>query len=439
MFYSLRRTGLFVLFLITCSVSSVAAIETLSFQAVLASGLENSFDSRINAENINASRAAVIEAKADYYPQLSLRFGQAYVHVYDEYSSVASVGDTVYSDSISKYKHSLSFYAQYNLFDFGRRKLGVNYAKQQVNIAESQNDQSRFENSQSLLALYVKALKLQKQIAVQQNILNGRKRIFNLIQQLLVAGKYGHQDVGDAAIMLAQSVSHLDQLRVDLQSILDNISFYTRRFYAAEKIHLADFEVSASIGDTAILTDKLPELRILEEQIARKETELAIARRELFPRLTLTGSYGMYGSNDNSYSDSLEQMSQRDANVTLSLVMPIFDGFAAKAKKQRLQHEMLRLKVEKEKTLADLGNRVSAAQRSFCSLQHLNIERSQQKRQIVQQVDDFNRLSQQKLTDQVTFVQRMIELEQHHLENDLQEVDSAAAATLLTLLQGASS
>ena len=439
MFLLLKRTGLIVLFLLLCSVIPSLSVETLTFQQILQEGLTGSFDLRISAENIAAAEAAVLESKADYYPQLSLRFGQAYVHVYDEYSSVASVGDAVYSDYVSKYKHSLSFYAQYTLYDFGRRKLGVQNAEQQVNITELQKDQSRFENAQSLLDLYVKALKLQKQMTVQQNILNGRKRIFVLTQQLLNAGTYGYQQVGDAAILLAQSVSKLDQLQIDLQSTLDNLSFYTSKPYVAEQIDLSDLEISAGFDKSEIFTDKFPEIRILEEQIARKGTELAIVQRELYPRLTFNGSYGMYGSADNSYSDSLEQMRQRDASVTLSLSIPLFDGFSTKAKKQRLRHELSRLKVEKEKTLAALINRVGAAQRSFRSLRQLKEERSQQERRIVQQIDDSNRLSRHKLIDQVTFVQRKIELEQHNLENDLLEVDSAAAATLLTLLQGASS
>ena len=439
MFHSLRRVGFFALFLLICSVVPATSVETLTFQKVLADGLENSFDSRINAENVNASRAAVLESKADYYPQLSLRFGQEYVHVYEQNSAVASVGDTVYSDYTSKYKHSLSLYAQYNLYDFGRRRLGVHYADQQVAISELQKDQSRFENSQKLLDLYSQGLRLQKQRAVQKKILSGRKRIFELTQQLLQAGKYGHQVVADAAIALAQTISQLDRLQIDFQATLDNLAFYTRTSYAAEQIYLDDFKLGDGVEDLVVHAAKFPDIRSLQQQIERKETELAIARYELLPKLNLRGSYGMYGSDDNSFSDSLEQMGKRDTSVTLSFVLPLFDGFAASAKKQRLQHDIARLRVEKEKALANLDNTINSARRSFLSLQNRKGERSQQKRRIYQQNNDYDRLSEQQLTDQMTLVQKSIELEQHHLDNDLQELDAAAAAILLTLLQEAGS
>lgn len=439
MFHSLRRVGFFALFLLICFVESATSTETLTFQRVLADGLENSFDNRINAENINASKAAVLESKADYYPQLSLRFGQEYVHVYDQNSAVASVGDTVYSDYQSKYKHSLSFYAQYNLYDFGQRRLSVQYADQLVTISELQKDQSRFENSQKLLDLYSQGLRLQKQIAVQQKIHSGRKRIFELTQQLLQAGKYGHQVVADAAILLAQTISQLDRLQIDFQTTLDRLSFYTCQIYIADSISLADFGLSAGPDDGDISAAQLPEIKILQQQVERKEMEFAIAERELLPKLTLQGGYGMYGSDDNSYSDSLQQLSKRDASVTLSFVLPLFDGFAASAKKQRLQHDIARLKVEKEKALANLDNTINSARRSFHSLQNRKDGRSQQKRRIYQQIDDYDRLSEQQLTDQVKLVQKSIELEQQHLDNDLQEVASAAAAIFLTLLQEAGS
>lgn len=435
MFHSLRRVVFLALILLICSVAPALSVETLTFQKVLADGLENNFDSRINAETVNASRAAVLESKADYYPHLSLRFGQEYVHVYDQNNAVAAVGDTVYSDYNSKYKHSLSLYAQYNLYDFGRRRLSVHYAGQQVKISELQKDQSRFENSQKLLDFYSQGLRLQKQIAVQEKILSARKIIFELTQQLLEAGKYGHQIVGDAAIALAQTIAQLDRLHIDFQATLDNLSFYTRTPYVAEQIYLADFKLRDAIENLVVHVESFPDIRSLQQQIESKETELAIARCELLPKLTLRGSYGMYGSDDNSFADSLDQIRKRDASVTLSLVMPLFDGFSTRARKQRLQHDITRLKVEKEKALAHLDNNINAARRTFHSLHNRKAERSEQKRRIYQQIDDYDRLAQQQLTDQMTLVQKSIELEQHHLDNNLQEVDSAAAAILLTLLQ----
>lgn len=438
MFYSfLCRVVVFdLVFLIGFAPSGLFA-ETLTFQQVLAAAFEQAYELKISEEDVEASKAAVAEAKAGYYPQLTLHFGQEYVHVYDEYSAVASVGDTVYSDYVSKYKHSLAFYARYNLYDFGRRRLGVQHANQQVGISKLQKEYAVFESSQKLLDYYSEALKLQKRITVIQKILDGRKKMFALSQQLQAAGQYGHLRVGEAAISLAQTVTQLDDLQVEFQTALDLLSFYTRNAYPADSIYLADLESVAVNVDKVVSVPQLPEIKILQQKLERKETELAIAKCELLPELTLQGAYGMYGNDDSSYHDSLDTIRKRDVSITLSFVLPLFDGFANSAQKKRLRHEISRLKIEQQKAMAEWKSRLSLARRSFKSLNRRIVERAQQNRQISWQISDFDRLAQQKMTDQVTLIEKMIELEQLNLDVALQEVDSAAAAIRLMLFQEA--
>lgn len=423
--------------LVGCPVSFCAAAQTITFDQILAAGLKNGFDAHIAAEGVRVSEAAVTEAKADLYPQLSLRFGQEYVHVYDEFNSVVSIGDTVYSDSTSKYKHSLGFYSQYNLYDFGRRRLTIEHARQQVHHSELQLKQVQFEISIALLERYAQALKLQKQLAVEERAFAGRKRIFQLSQQLGTAGKMGQQEIGEAALLLAQTTSRMDALKVELQSALDAISVYTREEYHSESLLIADFTSSENLESVVFNVDQLPQVRILDQQIRQKETELAIAKRANLPQLTLNGSFGMYGSDDHSYHDSLDQMSKRDAGITLSLTMPIFDGFAAAAKKQRLQHEINRLQLKKRKAGAELQADIDNSLRSYHSLTQLSGNRNKQQRQVELQINNYERLSRQQLTDQVTLTRKTIDLAQYRLETRLQAIDTAASAIRLSLLQGA--
>lgn len=435
----LSRIAVLALCLMSYPVFSISFAATLTFQQVLDAGLKNGFDVRIADESTRASEFAVEEAKADYYPQVSLRFGHEYVHVYDKFNSVVSVGDTVYSDSTSKYKHSLGFYAQYNLYDFGRRRLNVHYAKQQVILSELQTKQAHYETCVTLLDLYVNALKIQKQIKIEERIFNNRKRIFQLAEKLQGAGKYGYQEVGDAAILLAQATARLDGLIVDFQSLLNSLSIYTGSKYISSDISVTDLNSSTYEGDLGIVVGGLPETLIIQQQIERKETELAIAKRALLPSLSLRGSFGMYGSDDHSYSDSLDQMSKRDASIALSFTMPLFDGFAASAKKKRLQHEISRLQLEKQKVIAELDANLQKIQNSYRSLSQLKGERLHQKQRINQQINNFARLSRQQLTDQDTLAKKAIDLDQYQLETSLQEVDAAAAALQLSLFKEAGS
>ena len=424
--------------LLLCS-PAYSHAETLTFDKVLAEGLKNALDPQIGAENLAAAEAAVGEAKADYYPQLSLRYGQEYVHVYDEFNAVVSVGDTVYSDSTSKYKSSLYLFSQYNLYDFGRRRLKVDYAEQQVRISSLQIDQSRLEISRQLLDLYSRGLKLQYRIAVQQALLGGHNRIYRLAEQLRGAGRYGRQDVGDAALALAESLSGLEDLRIEYGGILAELSLYTCSNYNPDDVTLAGLEMPEEDPPSGESLKLFPEVLILQEQIKRKNTELTLAERTFLPQLTLSGSFGMYGSDDNSYSDALHAVSKRDASIYLSINMPLFDGFAARSQKRRLQHEIAGLELEKQKIIMELQNEYRKVRMSYQSLQNFEQERDDVKRRIIQQSNDLSRLSQQQMIDQVALEQKQIAFARHRLDADLRQIDYVSAALLLKLLNKAGS
>jgi len=438
LFYSMPcRAVIVALWLLCCPVLSAA--ETLTFSDVLVAGLKNAFDRQIGEQNLLAAEAAVDEARADYYPQLSLRYGQEYVHVYDKYNSVVSVGGTVYSDSASKYKNSFYLSSQYTLFDFGRRKLGVDYAKQQTRIVELQLKQQHLELSRTLLELYTRALKLQKQLTVQQLIMQGQKRVFRLAEQLQQAGRYGRQDVGAAALALAEAGVRFEDLQVEYRSTIADLSFYLQQQFNPEGLHFAEIPLSEESSPRPEITESFPEVLILQQQIEKKRTELAITKRTFLPQLTLSGSFGMYGSNDNSYRDSIHELSKRDASISLAITMALFDGFESRAKKRRLGHELASLKLEKNKKMAELQNEYRKVRMSYQSLQTLVPERRDFDRLVRQQTGDLSRLSQQQMTDQVTLERQRIEYVQKQLTTDLQRVDYTSAAMLLSLLNEAGS
>ena len=413
--------------------------ELLTFDNILVEGLKNALDPHIAAETLAASEAAVGEARADDYPQLSLRYGQEYVHVYDEFNAVVSVGDRVYSDSTSKYKNSLYLFSRYNLYDFGRRRLKIDYAEQQVRIATLRIDRTRLEVSRQLLDLYSRGLKLQYRIAVQQTVLDRHNRIYRLAEQLRGSGRYGRQDVGDAALALAETLSELEDLRIEYGAVLGELSLYTRSNYNPDDATLAGLELPREDPPPGEDLDLFPEVLILQQQIQRKKTELAIAERTLLPQLTLSGSFGMYGSDDNSYGDALQALSKRDASIYLSFNMTLFDGFAVRSQKRRLRHEIAGLELEKRKTIMELQNEYRKVRRSYQSLRDFEQERDDVKRRIVRQTSDLSRLSQQQMIDQVALERKRIAFARHRLDADLRQINYVSAALLLKLLNEAGS
>lgn len=431
MFVLLRSRSYSALLCLTICLSvQPARAEKLSFDAVLSAAQKNSFDLKIAREGVQANRASVDEALADYYPHLSLRFGNEYVHVFHENGNVVSVGDAIIADTASGYKHSLIAGFSYNLFDFGVRRLTVENAGRQVQIANLHEQQVYIDLRKDLLDHYSSALKLQKQIHATEAILERRNRIFRLSRQLRQAGTLGREQVGSAALSLAETLEHLEDLKVRYEDALGSLSLYTRQTYRADNATLADLPLHENLK-TGIDLEVLPEEQVFQRQIDSKQTELSIARRSMLPKLTLYGSYRMFGSDADSFSRSASSLDSRDTSITVYLEWPLFSGFADRAKTARLEHELAGLRYRKQKRKAELTQEYTSLVTSYRSAVEDQDNRRQQLVQMAQVQTDAERLAARQITDRINFHNQMIQLTRQQLEVELRQIEYAASALAL--------
>ena len=407
--------------------------EILTIEMVLSEAQKNSFDIKIAQENVQASRAFIGEAQADYFPRLSVRFGNEYVHVFEEDGDIVSVGDAIIANNASGYKHSLIAGLSYNLFDFGVRQLTVQNAKRQEMIAGQLGRQSLWDVHKEILERYSSALKLQKQIRAMETIFKRQNAIFRLIRQLQQAGTVGREQVGTAALDLAETLRQRDDLKVRYQDALGSLSFYTQQTYLGEMIELGDL-VQPDEVNPQINLDFFPEVLVYQQQIENKKAELSIVKRSMLPKLTLSGAYRMFGSDDDTFGDSFSSMSSRDASVTVYLEWPVFAGFESLAKKKRLQHELASLGYQKLKKKAELQQEFSSIVNNYETYTMVQENRQQQLVQIDREQSDAQRLSEQQITDQISFHNKMIQLIRQRLQVEIWQVDYATTALALDFM-----
>jgi len=155
------------------------------------------------ADHLRAVSAQVAEARSDYYPQLSARLGNEYVRVHGAAGNVVSVGDAILADNASGYKHSLTFSAQYTLYDFGRRSLNFQYAEGRRRVVELEREQVLRRVRQQVVELYGQALKQQKRLEVQRLRQEALVQVYRFSERLQQAGRYGREAVVTAALELA--------------------------------------------------------------------------------------------------------------------------------------------------------------------------------------------------------------------------------------------
>lgn len=165
--------------------------EQIHLEEVLAETRLHAIDLRIAQYNLLAATAQVAETRSDYYPQLSLRFGNEYVRVHDADNNIVSVGDAIIADSASGYKHSLILSAHHTLYDFGRRALGLRHALGRQRIAEEQHTKVWWEIRRQVVDLYARALKQQKMRDAHRHRNAAAQEIYRLSERLHSAGRCG--------------------------------------------------------------------------------------------------------------------------------------------------------------------------------------------------------------------------------------------------------
>jgi outer membrane protein TolC len=235
-----------------------------------------------------------------------------------------------------------------------------------------------------------------------------------------------------AALELAEVVTRIDDLTIDFQAMLDLLGFYTGRFYTAADTTLTMLaDPGKSIPPGPIDPRLLPEVLALEEEIARKEKEYAISRKEMLPQFYLNGGFSMYGNDTTNVLQSLENLGSRDGSISLVAQWEIFSGFGDQAKSLRIKEEAARMNLEKEKRLAELSREIQTASHTYEMYQAGEGNHRERRSGIDKSRVTIDRLARQDIWDQVTLLENDIRLIEHELDIELNKIEKSAAGMKL--------
>ncbi len=405
-----------VLIVLTCIIYSPAVAQAidLDFEAVMEQALVNSYDVAIAQKNIDISRIYTEEARSLYYPTLTMQAYNQYVDLFSQEDEVVATGDYISPYGESMFQNSLTARVVYLLYDFGVRDLKSDHAEQGVRVSRLKSDHASITARQDMLERYAKALAVSRQLEFQRTICERRRDIYGCVKRLYQAGAVDQTQVEASALELAEAATRIDDLTADFQAALDFLGYYTGQTYTAEDTMLA---MLADPGDRippgAIDPLSLPEVAALDEEIARKEKEAAIAVKEMLPQFYFDGAFSMYGS------------------IALVAQWEIFSGFGDLAKSRRLKEEAARMNLEKEKRLAELAREIQAASHTYAMYQTGGAHRQERRAGIDKSRIMLDRLARQDIWDQVTLLENDIRLIEHELDMELKNIGKAAAGLKL--------
>jgi len=422
--------------LFNLSIKSVKA-ECLSYLDILTKSIENSYDLKLSGKDIDISKAALKEARSEYFPTLKTGFNTEYVNDLKNGSGrISSVGGTFIPPN-TEFQNMLSVGLNYNLYDFGVRGKKVGIAKKDVSEKKIVYKQTLRELKLNITDLYTQALLIYKEIKIKQDTLLVDTKLFNMKQRLFNAGKISKIDLATEAIKVAKLVDDIDNLKIKFKNSLEDISMYTGEKYSGDTVEMLDFDEDniIPVNNVAPVSSNkekifqlqaerkkvvdLPsrfdpknteEYHIYQLEIEKKKAELAILERQRLPQFGLYTNYILYGSERSNMADSFGNLSQTNVSFGISSSLPVFDGFKNSAQRQKTKFEIARLEIERDKKVAELVNKY---EKTHKTAQFYNLEIQKQEdllAKVNNKLEMIDKLDKQKLINKTEILSSKEEL-----------------------------
>ncbi|OPY76708.1 MAG: outer membrane channel protein [Syntrophorhabdus sp. PtaU1.Bin058] len=407
----------------------------IDFDTVAEKAVRHSQEVRMSDIDIRISQSAKKEALSTFYPLLSVRWNSGYVKdLTDGTAQVTSVGDVILLEN-TMFQNALSLGIGYDLYDFGAKDKRVFIAYRDVDLRMTIYAQSVRNVKVKVLSVYSDLLLAWKELAAKKELLGLYRELSAVKERLFVAGRIAKVEMTDDALNVVKTLDEIDGVTLRVNELLHELSVYTGEDYVIEDLEVKGFsEEKEAPGNFRV--DASPEWRMYELAIEKKRAEIEALERERYPKFAFNSNYTWYGQDLKRFNASIENMRSRNFFVGLSVTMPLFDGFKSSANIEKARLEMERLKIEKEKKVAELRSRqarLSDASRLY-GMEMKN--RQEMLAKTGEKLAMVERLAEQKIAGQKDRLIEKIEMVNRRLELAKASITKVSAVKELKLLTG---
>ncbi len=426
---------LFFLLILSIFFFQKVCAEEINWKSVKEEALKNSFDLKIYETDIKITDTEILGAKSEYYPKISTYFYSELTKSFDDNNQTVYIGNEVlYGDSV--FQTSLSVGLTYNLYDFGIRGDRLKIAKSDKLSKIAQYNKILRDTEITAVDTYAKSLLLYKQICLLTQTSALQNELYNDKERLYKAGKIPETSVLSEKIKLAELNNELQKTKNEFEKSLKELSFLTRIDYE-KNTTIKDFvyENTDKQDDLPVLdVENIPEAKIYDAEIKKKEKELLIAKKQNLPAFNFTTNYYLYGADPNNYFDSYENFKQRGLKFRIITSLPIFDGFKNKSDRDRIKLEILRLQTEKEKKIAEVKYTYEKIRDDAVYGKILHENNLRMKDFLAKNISDFDKLNEQKLIDKDSYLEQKIGLLNKYFEIEKSEITEFVSEYKLDLM-----
>jgi NodT family efflux transporter outer membrane factor (OMF) lipoprotein len=214
----------------------------------------------------------------------------------------------------------------YEVDFWGKNKAGVASAEASLEANRFDRQTVALTVTSGIVSTYLQVLSLRERLAVAREHVANAEHVLALVEAQKNAGAASSLDLARQRSAVAQQKSDIPDLMQQEREALSALAILlgkTPQTFSVGQQGLDTITLpEVSPGLPSELLSRRPDIRRAEANLAAASANVAVARANLFPSISLTGSMGAQSSALLSLLNAPNLL----ANVSASLVAPIFDG-----------------------------------------------------------------------------------------------------------------
>ncbi len=327
--------------------------EKLTLKQAVELALANHPAVREAREEVAGAQARVGVSKSNYFPQVSFN-GIGKLGLSGATNGLGLVGLPA-----SPFYRNLSDAANVNqnIYDFGRTKHSVGWARAEVDAAQHNLDAVQIHVAERASEAYLRVLSAQQAIKVNEQALRERQEVLRRSQEFYQAGLSSKLDVDLSQVGLSNTELALTKARNDQRVAWTELAAALNA-PGVSQYELVEPEIEltppTSIeAETSVALTARPDLKVLEAEIRAQEQRLEQTRSSRWPALRGVFSGG--------YARFAELTPDRLLVGGLGLLAPLFTGGEIKSQIEVEQRNLESLRAQYQARTLDVRSQVSRA------------------------------------------------------------------------------
>ncbi|MBO1112981.1 efflux transporter outer membrane subunit [Bordetella petrii] len=230
--------------------------------------------------------------------------------------------------------YNASIDVSYTLDLFGGERRALEGLRAQVDYQRHELQAARMTLAANVVTAAIRQAGLRARLEATQAQLDAQARQLAIMRQRRQAGGVADLDVRRQESLLAQTRAALPALEQDIERTRHQLAAYLGRLPAQADwpelpLRALQLPLDVPLGVPSQLTRQRPDILAAEALWHRAAADVGVATANLYPRFTLTGSFGSQRTRAGDVADGVNVWS-----LALGLTQPLFHGGELRARRR---------------------------------------------------------------------------------------------------------